>query len=326
MECLNKILCGEYSLVGIRDFVNCAHPETILYINDIPGITLKSASAIANDEQRTGYNLLNDKIKLATKKIFHRFSSIVSDSFNFSSILVAKEIHNFTNTTHSPASLNRGLVIRRWRSEVARIYVEKLYIKVAESGIAIVTIKDGDLEKNYQVSLLGGITNEIDIRYKAKSEHIYITFDQTNFTTYGCKIVDTYGCTSCGTSRHHQGGLQLDVKGYDGSNEVYDCYGMGILANVQCYEEEILCQLLPRMAFMIWYQSGIEILQEHVASGRVNAVVNFTKDQARETLVDLEEDLKEEEKQFRKNITNFLKITRGECFTCNGNKSTHAIP
>ena len=147
MECLNKILCGEYSLVGIRDFVNCAHPETILYINDIPGITLKSASAIANDEQRTGYNLLNDKIKLATKKIFHRFSSIVSDSFNFSSILVAKEIHNFTNTTHSPASLNRGLVIRRWRSEVARIYVEKLYIKVAESGIAIVTIKDGDLEK-----------------------------------------------------------------------------------------------------------------------------------------------------------------------------------
>ena len=73
MECLNKILCGEYSLVGIRDFVNCAHPETILYINDIPGITLKSASAIANDEQRTGYNLLNDKIKLATKKIFHNF-------------------------------------------------------------------------------------------------------------------------------------------------------------------------------------------------------------------------------------------------------------
>lgn len=50
-----------------------------------------------------------------------------------------------------------------------------------------------------------------------------------------------------------------------------------VLANVQCYEEEILCQLLPRMAFAIWYQSGIEILQEHVASGRVNAVVNFTK-------------------------------------------------
>ena len=65
MECLNAILCGDYSLVGIRDFVNCAHPETILYVNDIPGITLKNASAIANDEQRTGYNLLNDKIKLA---------------------------------------------------------------------------------------------------------------------------------------------------------------------------------------------------------------------------------------------------------------------
>lgn len=56
----------------------------------------------------------------------------------------------------------------------------------------------------------------------------FISLSTTNFTTYGCKIVDTYGCTSCGTSRHHQGGLQLDVKGYDGSNEVYDYYGMGV--------------------------------------------------------------------------------------------------
>lgn len=73
MECLNKILCGEYSLVGIRDFVNCAHPETILYINDIPGITLKSASAIANDEQRTGYNLLMIKLNLQQRKFFTDF-------------------------------------------------------------------------------------------------------------------------------------------------------------------------------------------------------------------------------------------------------------
>lgn len=87
-----------------------------------------------------------------------------------------------------------------------------------------------------------------------------------------------------------------------------------------------MCQVLPRMAFMIWYQSGIEILKEHVASGRVNAVVTFSKDQARETLVDLQNDLKEEEKQFAKNITNFLKTTKGECFTCNGNKSTHETP
>lgn len=325
MECLNKILCGEYSLVGIRDFVNCAHPETILFVNDIPGITLKSASAIANDEQRSGFNLMNEKIKLATRMVFNKFSGMVSNQFDFNSIIESREIINFNTTTQSPANLDRGLVLRRWRSEVARIYVEKLYIRVAESGVTNVTIKDGDLEKVYQVSLLGnGVINEVDIRYKAKSEHIYITFNQTNFTTYGCKLNETIGCSSCGSSSHKK--HNLEVMGWDGSKEVYDCFGMGVLANVQCYEEAILCQVLPRMAFMIWYQAGIEILKEHVASGRVNAVVTFSKEQARETLVDLQNDLKEEEKQFAKNITNFLKTTKGECFTCIGNRYTHATP
>jgi len=325
MECLNKILCGEYSLVGIRDFVNCAHPETILYVNDIPGITLKSASAIANDEQRTGFNLMNEKIKLATRMVFNKFSGMVSNQFDFNSIIESREIINFNSTTHAPSATERGLVLRRWRSEVAQIYIEKLYIRVAESGIATIIIKDNDLEKVYRASLLGGgIINEVEIRYKAKSEHVYITFDQTDFTTYGCKLNSETGCSSCGSSRSVK--HNLEVMGWDGSKEVYDCYGMGVLASVQCYEENILCQVLPRMAFMIWYQSGIEILKEHVASGRVNAVVTFNKEQAKETLVDLQNDLKEEEAQFAKNITNYLKTTKGECFTCIGTKSTYALP
>ena len=324
MECLNAILCGDYSLVGIRDFVNCAHPETILYVNDIPGITLKNASAIANDEQRTGYNLLNDKIKLATRKVFNKFSTMVSDNFDFNSIIESREILNFTTTTKAPEAIERGLVLRRWRSEVAKIYIEKLYIKVEESGIAIIVIKDGDLEKTYQASLLGGgVINEVEVRYKAKSEQVYVTFDQTSFTTYGCKLTSSRGCTSCGQSRTKH---NLEVMGRNGSSEVYDCFGMGVLASVQCYEEAILCQVLPRMAFMIWYQSGIEILQERLASDRVNAVVTFGKEAAANTLVDLQNDLKEEEKQFAKNITNYLKTTKGECFTCNGNKSTYALP
>jgi len=80
-----------------------------------------------------------------------------------------------------------------------------LYIKVEETGIAIVTIKDGDLEKTYSASLLGGgVTNEVDIRYKAKSEHIYITFNQTDFTTYGCKLNGTTGCSSCGQLKRNK--------------------------------------------------------------------------------------------------------------------------
>lgn len=328
MKCLSDILCGNYALIGVKDFVNCPHPETILYVNDIPGITLKSAAAIANDEQRSGINLLKDKINLATKKVFNKFSGIVSGNFDFNAIIESREINKFTTDIKPKAALNRGLVLNRWSSEMARIYIENVYIKTAQSGIAIITIKDGELVKNYSVSLLANVTNEISIRYQCNAEEVYITFDQTNFDVYSCNIGSSTvgGCGTCSSKRANHKKHDLIINGWNGTAEENSCFGMGVLANVQCYEEAIICQLLPRMAFMMWYQSGIEILQEHISSGRINAVVTFTKDQAKENLIYLQEQLIEEEKQFNNNIKNFIKTTKGDCFACNGIKSGYVLP
>lgn len=328
MECLNDILCDKYALVGVRDFVNCPHSETILFVNDIPGITLKSAAAIVNDEQRTGITLLNDKIKLATKKVFNKFSSVISGNFDFNAIIEARDISKFKTELLPKAALNRGLKLSRWPSEAAQIYIEKLYIKVGQSGIAYIKIIDGDVQKIYEVSLLANVTNDVTIRYKAKSEIVYITFDQTDFDVYtgNLNTSTTSGCGSCGTKRGWTKKHDLEITGYNGTGDESALFGVGVLANIQCYEEAILCQLLPRMAFMMWYQAGIEILQEHIASGRINSVVLFNKDQARETLELLQAELKSEEKQFNNNIKNFLKTTTGDCFSCKGITSTYATP
>lgn len=324
MECLNDIMCGKYALVGVRDFINCPAPESVLFVNDIPGISLKAASSIVNEEQRTGVNLLNDKIKLATRMVFNRFSGLVSGKFDFNSIIEAREISEFSSTTNDPINKERGIILNRWRSEMAKIYIEEVYIRVKESGIAILKIYDGDVTKTYSVSLLADTNNIVKLKYKAKSQSVKIVFNQQNFNTYTCKINEEHGCIPCGYSRKVNHKLQ--VMGWDGDKETYSCYGVGVLANVQCYEEAILCQLLPRMAFMIWYQSGIEILNEKLASDRINAVTLFTKEQAKETLTQLKSSLEKEEKIFKNNITNFLKTTHGECFTCNGSRYAYGTP
>lgn len=324
MNCINDLLCGKYSLIGIRDFVTCPHPDNILYINDIPGITIKNAASIVNDEHRTGIELLNNKIRLAYQTIFNRFSHIVSSQFKFNDVIEARKINNFGTKINPAEDKNKGLLLRRWRSETAKIYIEEIYIKVKQSGIATITIKDGDLKKNYNASLLANVTNKIKINYKAESEHVYITFNQKDFDTYGCELNEYTGCKSCGSGRHAN--YKLQVKGWDGNNEQNTCFGMGVMANVKCYEEEIICQVLPRMAFMMWYQAGIYIFEEYLASGRVNPVTIFTKDQAQNTLDNLTQKLSEEEEQFKNNINSFLKTTRGECFTCNGTRSAYVLP
>ena len=323
MECINDILCGKYALVGIKDFINCPAPENVLFINDIPGFTMRSAAAIANDEQRTGFELMNDKIRLATKKVFHKFSSVMAGSFDFNAVIEAREISSFSTKTIAPAALERGLVLRRWQSEMARIYIEELYIRTVESGIVNIKIYDGDVVKVYQVSVLANVTNAVTIRYKCKSEQVKILFDQTDFTTYGCQISDSEGCHTCSSSYSR---YKLQIKGWDGDKETNGCFGLGVLANVQCFEETIICQLLPRMDFMIWYQSGIEILMEKMQTGRVNAVVTFGDAKTEKLLAYLETELLREEEAFRKISAKFLKNTRGECFTCKGTRVTYGLP
>lgn len=329
MECLNDIYCGRYALVGIRDFVDCPHPESILFINDVPGISLKNAAAIVNDEQRTGIKLMNDKIILATKKVFNKFSALVSNSFDFNSILESQEVDEFTNVQIPAAPLERGLILSMWKSDVARIYIEELYIRVVTSGIVLVKITELDgininKEHVYSVSLLANITNVIKIRESFGSRELRVTFDQTNFATYDCNFNESSeGCGSCGTRRTRQ---NLMINGWDGNNEVNKCFGLGILANIQCFEEAIICQILPRMAFMIMYQAAIEIFAEHMASGRINSVVLFTREAAKAEQERAQIELWKEEKMFAKNIDKFLKNTRGECFVCKGSRNVYAIP
>lgn len=329
MKCLNDIYCGRYALVGIRDFVTCDHPESILFINDVPGISLKNAAAIVNDEQRTAVKLLNDKIILATKKVFHKFSGMVSGAFNFNSILESVEENDFSSITIPPDSLERGLKVSMWKSDVARIYIEELYVRVANSGIAYMKIfeMNGEDIVNthvYRVSLLANTTNVVKIRERFESREIIVAFDQTNFTTFECDLGgSSSGCNTCGGSSSRS---DLVVRGWNGSDEESVGFGVGIMATVQCYEEAILCQVLPRMAFMILYQAAIEIFAEHMASGRINAVVLFTKEAAKAEQEKAVHELQREERMFAKNIDKFLKHTRGECFVCKGTRSAYAIP
>lgn len=324
MKCIQDIECGKFTLVGVKDFVDCPHPSNILYINRLPGIELKTASAIVNDEYRSGISYLKDCIKLAHTQVFHRFSGMVSDKFTFDSYIDSVTVDRFATTeAYSPEVKERGLSLTIGRFKVAKLFIDEVYIRVKESGIAYVTIKDGDTTKVFETSLLANKTMSVPIAYKCESDNVLITFDQTNFSAYKGTVSNSEGCSSCGK---HTTQPDILVKGWDGIEETNDLFGMGVLANLQCDEEALICQLLPRMNFMVWYQSGINFMEEFLASGRVNAVVSFGKERAAAILEDLELKLAKEEKEFSDNISQFIKKTAGECFTCKGTQFVYGIP
>lgn len=324
MGCLQKIICGERVIIGVRDFDSCINPESDLFINDMPGISLKLASKITSEEYQTGAELLRKKIILATKMVFDDFKREISPYFDFDAIPETREINNFSSTIIPMAPLERGLILKRWRSELAQIYVENVYIKANTSGANTLKIIDGPNTISFPVTLVAGETLEVFTNYKAESEQIKIVMDDTLFDVYSCNVND-FGLLNCGTCR---GGASKGffISGWNGTNEESKCFGVGVLASVRCYEENVICSLLPRMYFLLWQKSAIEVLKEHIYGDRINPLVNLTKERAKENREELEIDYKESYNSFAKSIYNYLRQTKGECITCNGNRYEQTHP
>lgn len=325
MKCLQDIICGTRTIIGIRDYAGCPVPESNLHLNDFPGITLRNASQIANEEVISGVKMLQSQINRATRLVFQEFQNRISTYYNFNSIVETRQLTFFNDTTYSAAAKDRGLILKRWRSEVARIFVEVVYIKANASGDAVVRIIDGATTKSYTVPLQAGVVYALRTDYVAESEQVKVVMDNTSFPVFSGQISESgAGCETCGSSYDVHGFV---VRGLDGDVEQNNYFGIGVMASVRCYEENILCSLLPRMYFIIWYRCAVEYFDDAVSgNSRTNPVTIFTKEQA---VLDLEKYTAKYEKAFEDfvpTIRKFLSSTKGECITCNTDRNVQSTP
>lgn len=324
MNCIQDILCWERTIIGIKDFADCTNPESNLFLNELPGITLKSASKIANEEYQSGQNLMKHSIEMAVKQVYDEFREQLQTYFNTNSIVEARQIDVFGTDVIPMAALERGLIIKRWRSELAQIYIHEVYIKVKQSGTLTFKIYDGCETVEKEVDVVADCLNKIRVDYKAESEEVKIIFDQTAWDVYGCSLVNNNGYNDCRCGSWASKGLF--VNGWNGSAEQNSCFGVGVYASVKCYFENVFCALLDQLYFVIWYKAGIIFLQELINSDRINAVTLFTKERAKELIDEYQAIYLNKYQVAIKNAQLFLNSTKGECIACNGTRITQLTP
>lgn len=319
MGCLSDITCGSRVIIGIRDFDACARPESDLFINDLPGISLKAAAKITSEEHHTGAEIMKACINIATKKVFKEFSEAISPEFDFNTVIQTRQIDIFNDAIVPAANIERGLIYKRWRSELSKIYIEEVYLKATSSGVANLKIYDGTtLVKTIPVDLLANTIVTVPIRLSFDQEQVKVLSNNTNFDFYSGSINNFLvngrpeSCYACGS----KGSSNFVINGWDGTKEVSQLFGIGTKASVRCYEENIICSVLPKMYFLIWYASGVQFLKERAFSDRLNNITLFTKDKAKELLEEYEAEYASTYKAFSKSIFKYLKSTKGECLTC----------
>jgi hypothetical protein len=323
MGCLKDITCGTRVIVGIRDFVECSKPESGLFINDLPGISIKTAASVTTEQYQTGVKLLQQSILMGTKHVYDEFISELGPYFNFNSIVETRVLDKFNTQIIAPSPVERGITIKRWRSELAKIFIKEVYIAVQNSGAAKLKIIDRCNVTELDIDLDNDCVNVIPVNYLADSEQVQIVFDQTNFAVFNCSY-NSIGrhCGSCGGG-HHKNSTILGI-----SNGIEDgnCYGVGVYANIRCYEEEVFCSLLQRMYFLIWYRSGIVFLNELINSSRINNITLFGKEQAIELVKQYQAAYDTKYQTIMKNAYEYIKSTKGDCLICNGNRYVETTP
>jgi len=322
MNCIQEILCGDRTIIGIRDFDACLLPESNLFINDLPGITLKSASKITNEELQTGNNLLKKSINMAVQHVYDEFRQQMQTYFDSNSIVESRLINNFSTTVTPAAPLERGIIIKRWRSELSQIFIHEVYIKSQQTGNITLKIYDGCEVTPYSIDLIADCVTKFTIDYKATEEEVKILFDQTAWDVFGCSMASSYNDCRCG-SWSNKG---LFINGWNGTAEQGNCFGVGVYASVKCYFENVFCALLDQLYFAIWYKAGIVFLQELIYSDRINAITLFTKERAKELLAEFQTAYDLKYQTAIKNARIFLNSTKGECISCNGTKIIQATP
>lgn len=323
MSCLQDIYCGKRVIIGIKDFNLCENPESGLFINALPGISLKAAASIVNEEYHTAQNFLFEKIKIATKLVVQDFTNTISDNFDFNSIIANREIHYFKPTELLPKiNVDRGIVLKRWRSELANIYIENIYVQSADSGIAIIKIIDGAIIKQYEVSLIANAKMVFEVNYRAKSEEVKILINDTNFQMYSGSMNNvSTGCGSCSGASQ-----DLYVVGWDGTEEQSTYYGVGVSASVRCYEDNAICKLMERLYFPIWYRAGIEVCMEKIHGNRINNIVTFDSGKAKELMEYFWKEYNKTKKDFAVNSKTFLRSLTADCVTCNSMRHVQSLP
>lgn len=326
MKCLEDIRCGRRVIIGIRDYVNCTKPESNLWINDGPGITLKSAAAIASEEHKSGYEFLKNLGIRAVEHVFEEFYSKAMSMYRFNAVAETRKLNYWDGSKFPAAGLERGLILKRWRSEMAQTLIQEVYIKSANSGTVKLKIhdviqspNDGTIEilktTEFDVDLVANkeVTKRVD--YLSESEQTLITIDNTNFSMFSGNIDTKFSGCFAGCQGSNARGLYFN--GWNGTTEQNRYFGIGALASVRCYEENILCQLLPRMNFIIWYQYQIMFWNELLYSNRLNPITTYNQEKAKEAKAELEKKYEKAFANFIPVIKGYMGSLKGDCFTCN---------
>lgn len=327
MSCFDNLigisnLCGEKS-----------SPTSGLWLDSLPGISVKMADATIGESYLSGKQLLEEKRTHAVNYVINRLRSALLGKVKLRSNLENDTIgfwrQNLVNKS-ADAGYYRGLRLTIYDYAYIDLTIESITLQLTSSGAK--TIKIFDLTTGTQVGDDIHIATIANTPVKVSINKSYTTDRQMLDYIFVYDGAEAYiennlhknylrtcvHCTDKYTSRMTEwSGVKIDSSGQLIDNNIIGINGgagMSIKYGINCSFEKYVCSLGNILAWAILHKWGAEVIKELNLSTRLNTIVTIKKGDYNKILEEFELEFENSFKDVAENI----RLPDDICFECGG--------
>jgi hypothetical protein len=323
MNCLNNI-------IGINKTCTEETPESGMYIQDLPGITIKIADAATSEEEVSGVTLIRRKIEFAQNRIVNDLRSFMKDRFNMFSAIEENTIGYYKqdqSSTAVEAGKLKGFRVQLRERPYLQLSIHRIGLKLTSTASTSVYIYD--LQNNILLDTIpiSGASGEIvyvtlNKSYLTNRQNLslFVCYDSSVSGVYNSTVYDGYG-SGCRTCRRGGNSLTYLQSGYINSasaktdsnfNSSSTGNGLTVDYSINCTIEPFVCNLSQLLAWPLLFKTGAELMLELKNSRRLNSIVLLDAS-TNDAMLNYFQD--EYEKSMNDIVKN-LRLPEDVCFQC----------
>lgn len=273
-------------------------PESGLFINDLPGVTLESITKSASTDTVTYRAVIDEIERRVIKKFVTRISNKLKEKYRIKSITESFNLLRYVNQTDNQTAADdnwRGFTIELApqstnhyvASAFQSIYIKELRLFLKDVVVGAIALKVFDLDSG---EVLGTYTiaepaqgwNTVTVNTGFNHYRLFVAYDATlvnsayqavpiqslnSFCDCAC---DLYGDDCEARIRGGISSALSDTLTNDDISYDLNTYGLSGIFTIGCTYENLICNNRQVFATSLWYLMGVELMIERLYSNKLN--------------------------------------------------------
>lgn len=314
--------------IGIRSDCDTTAPDSGLYINDLPGISLNFVDATINEEYASGKDLINKKIALAEEQIKNEVYTYFNDKVYAESLIDNNRLGEYQENLQLVSSQSgkwKGIKIDLDKSGYTKLFISSISLFLASAittDVKIFNLITGKELASKSVTTVAdeptAVTFNQEIQTERQPTVIFIAYDSGVADSRKTILSNTRYYNECSECCYSNAVFTATSGTIDKNKDLIsdnlvsenNTGGLSVEYSVYCTLDNFVCNHSRLLALPLMYKVGEMLATEAMHSDRVNSYINIDDN---EGLADYME--KQYDKRM-KHVLGRMRTPNDICFHC----------